>query len=292
MARPGADIVARVERLLGWAPESWRPVHGGYTPTARYAVAAGTRTGFVKIATTEVTAQQINREIAAYAGIAGDFVPRVLAVDPDPQTPILIIEDLSGAAWPPPWAERNVERVLGTVARMHATPTSLAHGGLLEGRKAGWPTVAADPAPFLSLGIVSSAWLDRTLPALIAAENSCRFAGDALTHLDLRSDNLCLTPEGVKFIDWAEACRSAADVDLGFFLPSLAYEGGPLPDRLLPNRPDIAAAVSGFFAFRAGLPQIPLSPFVRRVQRQQLTTALPWAIRALALPPADVTTLR
>ena len=125
------------------------------------------------------------------------------------------------------------------------------------------------------------------MPTLIAAETSAELAGDALTHLDLRSDNLCVTAEGVKFIDWAEACRSAADVDLGFFLPSLAYEGGPLPETIQPDRPDIAALTAGFFAARAGQPDIPLAPFVRRVQREQLSTALPWAIRALDLPPAD-----
>lgn len=286
MPRPAPDIVARVERLLGWSPETWRPVHGGYTPAARYAVAAGRRSGFVKIATTPITVGQINREIVSYAGISGRFVPEMLAAEADPETPILIIEDLSAATWPPPWDERTVGMVLDTIAEMHATPSTLAHGGLLMGREAGWPTVAADPTAFLSLGLVSADWLDRALPALVTAEAACVFRGEALTHLDLRSDNLCITPEGVKLIDWAEACRSAADVDLGFLLPSLAYEGGPLPDTVQPARPDIAAAVSGFFAARAGLPNIPRAPFVRRVQREQLTTALPWAIRALDLPPA------
>lgn len=285
MARPAPEIVARVERLLGWSPETWRPVHGGYTPTARYALASGVRTGFVKIATTQTTAWQINREIVSYSGISGRFVPRLLAADPDPETPILIIEDLSGATWPPPWDDHTVGRVLDTIAEMHATPSTLAHGGLLVGREAGWPTVAADPTPFLSLGLVDPAWLERALPALIAAETACVFTGEALTHLDLRSDNLCITAEGVKLVDWAEACRSAADVDLGFLLPSLAYEGGPLPDAIQPGRPDIAAAVSGFFAARAGLPDIPTAPFVRRVQREQLSAALPWVTRALDLPP-------
>ncbi len=279
------ETVTRVERLLGWTPDTWRPVHGGYTPTARYAVADDRRRGFVKISTTETTAWQMNREIVAYNGISGRFVPRLLAADPDPEVPILIIEDLSDASWPPPWTEPLVAQVLDAVAEMHATPCTLAHGGLLEGREAGWPTVADNPEPFLSLDLVTAAWLDRALPALIAAEQACVLAGDALTHLDLRSDNLCITPEGVKFIDWAEACRSAADVDLAFFLPSLAYEQGPLPDTILPDRPDLAAVVSGFFASRAGLPIIPNAPFVRRVQHEQLTAALPWAIRALGLPP-------
>ena len=125
------------------------------------------------------------------------------------------------------------------------------------------------------------------MPKLIAAEQSCELAGDSLTHLDLRSDNLCITTSGVKFIDWAEACRSDARVDLGFFLPSLAYEGGPPPETVLPDAPDVAALVAGFLAMRAGLPSIPGSPHVRRVQREQLSAALPWAIRALGLPPPD-----
>lgn len=284
MQRPAPHIVARVERLLGWSPETWRPVQGGYTPTARYAVAAGTRSGFVKVATTPITSWQINREIAAYASISGRFVPRVLAADPEPETPILIIEDLSRAIWPPPWDDHQLGAVLDTIAEMHATPSTLAHGGLLIGREAGWPEVAKNPEPFLSLGLVSARWLDSALPALIEAETACEFRGEALTHLDLRSDNLCITSQGVKLIDWAEACRSAADVDLGFFLPSLAHEGGPAPEHIQPGRPDIAALVSGFFAARAGQPDIPMAPFVRRVQREQLSTALPWVIRALGLP--------
>ena len=98
--------------------------------------------------------------------------------------------------------DRSVRLVLDTMAEMHAAPSTLAHGDVLRGREAGWPTVAADPTAFLSLGLVGPAWLDRTLPTLIAAEQSCRLSGDALAHFDLRSDNLCLTANGVKFIDY------------------------------------------------------------------------------------------
>lgn len=283
-AQPDPRDKDRVAALLGWVPETWRPVAGGYTPTARYAVAAGRRSAFVKIATTPVTARMIEREIAAYRDISGPFVPELLGAAPDEKAPILIIEDLSRATWPPPWTPPRVEQVLDAVARMHAAPSALPRGTLLDGRAAGWPTVAENPAPFLALGLVSAPWLDRHLPALLAAEAAAHLHGDALTHLDLRSDNICIAADGVKFVDWAEARRSAAAVDLGFFLPSLAYEGGPRPETILDD-PAIAALVSGFFASRAGLPGIPDAPFVRRVQRRQLSAALPWAIRALALPP-------
>ncbi|MGI8639393.1 MAG: sensor histidine kinase [Pyrinomonadaceae bacterium] len=62
-------------------------------------------------------------------------------------------------------------------------------------------------------------------------------------------------------------------------------EGGPEPEKILPDAPEVAAWVSGFFAARAGLPEISDAPRVRLVQRQQMETALPWAVRALDLPP-------
>lgn len=280
---PAPDIAERIAGILGWRPRDWRTVTGGYTPTARYVATGDHDSVFVKVATTPVTVDMLHREIAAYRAVSGSFVPRLIGYDDDADVPVLIIEDLSEATWPPPWTADHVEQVLAAIAAMHATPTTLPLGGLLDGRDSGWPTIAADPRPFLSLNLVSPEWLELSLPTLIDAERSCQLAGTALTHLDLRSDNLCITRDGVKFIDWAEARRSDPTVDLGFFLPSLAYEGGPLPEAILPDRPDIAALVSGFFAMRAGLPDIPGSPYVRRVQREQLSAALPWTIRALGL---------
>ncbi|HEV2472315.1 MAG TPA: hypothetical protein VGS41_06605 [Chthonomonadales bacterium] len=64
-----------------------------------------------------------------------------------------------------------------------------------------------------------------------------------------------------------------------------AGEGGPAPENLLPDAPEIAAWVSGDFAARAGLPGIPDAPRVRGVQLLQLREALPWAARACGLSP-------
>lgn len=148
--------------------------------------------------------------------------------------------------------------------------------------------MAEDPGPFLSIGIADEHWLNQALPALVSNEGRCQIEGNSLTHWDLRSDNMCLTKDRAIFIDWNNACLSNPQLDLGFWLPSLAYEGGPLPERIMPEAPEIAAWVSGFFAARAGLPGISDAPRVRLVQRQQLETALPWAARALGLsPPAS-----
>ena len=178
-----------------------------------------------------------------------------------------------------------MEQVLERLNILHASaapglPTfAQAHGDLTGG----WAAVAEDPAPFLSLGLASREWLVRALPSLVEAEAACPTGGEAVTHGDLRSDNICLTSSGAKFIDWPGACRSNPELDLGAWLPSLCFEGGPLPEDLLPNAPQVAAWVCGYFAARAGLPVIPDAPFVRRVQREQLTTALPWVSRALKL---------
>jgi hypothetical protein len=56
-----------------------------------------------------------------------------------------------------------------------------------------------------------------------------------------------------------------------------------LPESILPGNPEIAAWICGFFAARAGKPEIVDAPLVRSVQRRQLSAALPWAIRALQL---------
>jgi Ser/Thr protein kinase RdoA (MazF antagonist) len=152
------------------------------------------------------------------------------------------------------------------------------------GRDDGWGAVVRDAQPLLSLKFCSASWLEAALPDLIAAAAACSTEGTALCHGDLRSDNLCLVGGKALLVDWPEACLSNPRLDLGLMLPSLTEEGGPLPEAILQDAPEVAAWVAGFFAGRAGLPPIPGSPGVRPVQVRQLSTALPWARRALGLP--------
>jgi fructosamine-3-kinase len=272
--------------VLGWRPASWRAVFGGYTPARRYVVSDGDRRAFVKVAANPITADMLRREVRAYAAVQGPFMPRFIGWSDDPAAPLLVIEDLSAATWPPPWTAAMIDEVLEQVAAMHAWRVELpALTSFDPDASDGWSAVASDPAPFLSLGLAAPAWLEAALPALVAAEARCSTDGEALTHYDLRSDNICIAADGAKFIDWAAAARGNPALDLGFWLPSLELEGGPAPEAILPGRPEVAAAVSGYFAARAGLPIIPSAPRVRDVQRAQLQTALPWAARALGLPP-------
>jgi hypothetical protein len=227
----------------------------------------------------------LRRELAAYRVVSGPYAPHFLGGEDHPTQPVLLIEDLSAARWPPPWDDAAVADALAAIAAMHestaALPTFAEAGGAKVG---GWSDVARDPAPFLSLGLAGEAWLEQALPALLEAEQACPTAGGSVAHFDIRSDNLCFAARGPVLVDWAAACLADPMLDLGAWRPSLAYEGGPPPEAILPDAPLVAAWVSGFFAARAGLAPIPDAPFVRRVQREQLTTALPWVQKALRLP--------
>jgi thiamine kinase-like enzyme len=155
---------------------------------------------------------------------------------------------------------------------------------------AGWFSVAEAPQHFLSLGLCSSRWLKRALPTLLAAEQTVVLDGDSLVHCDLRSDNLCLRGDSAVLIDWNHACIGNAQLDLMSWLPSLHADGGPEPEEVVGHGHDatgFAAYFSGYWAASAGMPPIPNAPRVRPLQLRQLKVALPWAVRALQLPPLD-----
>jgi aminoglycoside phosphotransferase (APT) family kinase protein len=141
--------------------------------------------------------------------------------------------------------------------------------------------VARDPAPFLDLGLVSQAWLEAALPALLDASQATPLDGTALLHCDMRSDNLCLREGRAIIFDWSHGRRGNPDFDIAFWLPSLALEGGPEPETFGVDA--FAAYVAGFFAGLAGLPPPAGAPAVRGFQLAQLELALPWACRALGL---------
>jgi aminoglycoside phosphotransferase (APT) family kinase protein len=199
---------------------------------------------------------------------------------------VLVIEDLSGARRPPPWSRGDVEAVLEALDAIHNAPAPAWVPSAVEWRDAGsWEVVSREPQPFLSLGLCTRAWLDAALPTLLAATEAAPFAGDALLHFDVRSDNICLRADRAVFVDWNWVAVGNPAVDVAGWLPSLASEGGELPR--VPEADPFAAWVSGFFAARAGLPPPATALRVREVQLAQLREALPWAVQVFGLPPLD-----
>ena len=284
-SKPYLHLLDRVCTLLRSEVLSCTPVGGGYTPATRLLCQTAKGRVFVKAGATPLTADFVRREIEVYRCVSGAFMPQLIAHEDHETEPMLIIEDLSMAHWPPPWTQSMIELVLRQIDAMHEfKPTleqfSKVHGSL----PAGWAAVAKDPVPFMSLKLANEQWLDASLPILVDYESRCPTDGDRLTHCDIRSDNICDAGGRALLVDWNQACRGNPILDLGLWLPSLHYEGGPAPAQVLPRAPEVAAWVSGFFASRAGLPIIPDAPRVREIQQRQLSTALPWVAEALGLP--------
>jgi hypothetical protein len=293
LQRPEDGDVERVAAALKARPVAWERVDRGVqTDAGRWiATTSDGRRAFVKIGWTLDTASWIRDEHLFYARMrAAPFLPRLVGWADDGERPVLALEDLSGAAWPPPWDPRGVEQVIACLEEVAATtpPPDLPAARTSQWGLDGWPEVARDPTPFLSLGLSSAAWLDRTLPVLAEASSGARFDGGALLHFDVRSDNLCLRREHAVLVDWNFACVGNPLFDVAAWLPSLHAEGGPAPEEILPTTDEvarIAALLAGNFAARAPRPEIAEAPHVRLLQRAQLATALPWAARALELPP-------
>lgn len=283
-----ADAVAQLQKLVRSDVVRSRFVGGGYTPTSRWIVQLDDgRSVFVKHAVHDSVVARLRVEYEVYRQLRGAWLPQMIAYQ-DGQHPMLVLEDLSGCDWPPPWDGDRVaavRRALDDVAS-HPVPAGLrpiAESGYAAG---GWPKVAEDPEPFLGLRLCSRRWLDAALPSLLDAADVALLDGDQLCHLDVRSDNLCFRADSqAVLIDWDCAAVGNPEFDVAFWLPSLHLEGGPAPESVMAVTPGIVAIVAGFFASEAGLPQIPHAPGVRGIQSRQLQVALPWAAHALELEP-------
>jgi thiamine kinase-like enzyme len=287
---PSEPDLARMTRALGWRPTSSRPASADRGPSetgARWIVADGRRSAFVKVGATPLTAEWIRREHINYQTIHGAFMPTIAGFDDDGDRPVLALEDLSDADWPPPWSTTTIGAVLDALATVHrlAPPSHLGPEPFEPG--VDWQQIEADPKEFLALGLCSDDWLRRALPALRTASALAPLEGDALVHLDIRSDNVCFRGTRAILIDWSHAALANADLDIAAWLPSLHAEGGSAPETILPGASSFAAWTAGFFCARAGLPDIPEAPHVRPLQRMQARTALAWAARAFDLPPPE-----
>jgi len=278
------DAVARAERILGREASTWARVESrGYSVNEHWTVgfADGTR-AFLKLASIHPSPQWVRDERHVFACVEGPFMPAFLGFE-DGDEPMLVLEDmLPDARWPPPWHPGDVEAVLAALHEVAAAPLHGELPRLADEDWAGWPEVARDPAPFLSTGVVSEAWLEHALPVLFEAAQQAPLDGESLVHCDVRSDNLCIRDGRAVLLDWNHAHVGNPAFDVAFWLPSLALEHGPAPDGFEVD--ELAPVVAGFFAARAGLPPPEGAPRVRAFQRAQLEVALPWACRTLGLP--------
>jgi hypothetical protein len=288
---PPPEETARIARALKVEPVAWREItRRGQTNAAHWLAELpdGNRT-FVKAARGDDTASWIRDEHLFYAQARGaPFLPRMLGWDDDGERPVLALEDLSDADWPPPWDGERVDAVLACLAGVSSAtpPPDLPRAIDSQFDFQGWIEIEDDPEPFLALRLCSRAWLEAAIPVMRYATEIAPLDGDALLHFDVRSDNICFRHGRAILVDWNFACLGNPLADVAAWLPSLHAEGGPRPEEVAPDgAAELAALLAGYFSAHASRPEIPEAPHVRTLQLRQAATALPWAARALGLPP-------
>src|SRR5688500_13026510 len=105
-------LAVSVTRLAGAAAVRGEAVAGGYTWAGRCRVGlADGGSVFVKACVDEPTAGWLRDEYRVYAAVTGRFMPEVRGWEDDGERPVLLLEDLGGAHWPP-WKAGQVERLL------------------------------------------------------------------------------------------------------------------------------------------------------------------------------------
>jgi aminoglycoside phosphotransferase (APT) family kinase protein len=283
---PPRAVERAVAAALGREPSSWQPVVAGHTHAEKWLVDGA----FVKAGNESSARAQIEREARTLAAL-GDvaYVPRVHGFDVVDEWAVLVLEDLSGAQWPPPYPDRG-GALLAAVAEVGATPAPpflRRHDGE---RPYGtyWSRVAADPGPVVELGVCSAAWLERALPELDAAEARVSLAGDELVHNDVWAGNVCHTERGAVLIDWADALVGDRRIDLAYALLSIrAADAEPPPVDFADEAAYAAylAGADGLYASQPAPDWIAHGSVLRAGWLHDFAYALRWAAALLGLPP-------
>ena len=293
--RPGCGTRWSVGSAPGWSRPCPRP--GGFSPgvAARLRLADGRR-AFVKAVGPEPNPDSPGihpseaRNMAALPRSAP--ASRMLWSLDRRGWVALAFEDVDGVHPSLPWRPGELRRVLEMVTAMAAALTRHPHDPSIADRLresfAGWRRLAAAHAAGDDLTGLDP-WAARHLDRLARLEAGWPQAteGSTLLHLDLRADNLLLTPTRVVAVDWPYACAGAAWVDLLLLLPSVAMQGGPDPEPTFAAHPVAAgadpwavttalAACAGYLAEGSHLPPPPGLPTLRAFQHGQAVVALEW----------------
>ncbi len=223
-------------------------------------------------------------------GVRAPFAPVFHGWGEGPAEALLVLEDLSDAHWPPPYPRDPTalfEALAGVAA--HPPPSSLRP---VPPKVPSWPQVRAQPGPFLDLDVCQPSWFARYAAELEQAEAAAEPHGEQPVHFDVWSGNVCFAPRGVVLVDWAEARRGNAALDVAFAVLSVLAEGGERPPGLrLPDEAAWASYLAGDLALRAPQPLPDWAEPDSTLQddlRGDLAHALRWTAAALELPPPHV----
>ena len=204
---------------------------------------------------------------------------------------ILCFQDIEGTNPALPWEDDELLRVLEalTVTSAALTPSPIeAPAATTPGGSNHWRQLASQPQSIALLPGLDD-WVQDNIDLLseLEASSETAAAGDTLAHCDLRADNIVLNRRDVFFVDWPHARIGAPWLDLAYFLPSVAMQGGPLPDEVFWRHPlarfakpqdvsSVLAGLAGFMVHDATQPPPPGIPTLRRFQLAQGQQAVRW----------------
>ncbi len=290
-----AQVRTAAETVLG-APVARELVQtGGFSPglASRLTLADGRRV-FAKAINADRNPRSpglYRREIEVMAALPDTIpAPRLRWSYDDGDWVMLVLDDIEGRMPAEPWDRAELSRVLLTLERLSEslTPSPIVAMSIVDDLAENfrsWQTIAGD----LTLVRRLDAWTQANLGRLAALETGWSDAarGDTLLHADLRADNLLLTEDRVKVVDWPYVVTGAPWVDALLFLPSVAATSTVDLDEVWRGfRPAraadadavnaVLAAVVGDYLYQSLLPTQANLPTLRVHQRARGLAALSW----------------
>jgi len=298
---PWAEVPAAVRQWAGGLREGGiegtSDLPGGFSPGATTRLSFRSGDLFVKavgLELNEVSPTLHRREIEISAVLPPHAVlPRLVESYDDGDWVALAFEAVDGRMPRHPWDPVELSACLSAVAEMHEAltppPSLTINSTAMQFRDAfgGWARLASGALP---VGLDD--WSGRHLDRLAALESGWEAAslGGTLVHGDLRADNMLLTADGAVVVDWPQASIGAPIFDLVCWAPSVALEGGPLPEELMARQPAwaqtdpdvvvaLVAAVAGYMVHHSLQPAPPGLPTLRPFQAAQGEVSCGWLAR-------------
>jgi aminoglycoside phosphotransferase (APT) family kinase protein len=315
-----AALREKIAGLVGEPIAKGEIVYGGFGPTATFALTTtsgakhfvkGTHPGNTKEG--HIAVLRECRGLTNYPELAA-FGPRYLGMAEEDGWTLAVLEFAARGKAVPPWSAADAQRAIEHVAAFHgATPARVATelrdimSSDLLAKGSNWHSLndARVRGSFVQLFAEPDSaerWLRAHLNTLIGLKAQVPGGPRSWVHMDIRSDNFVFADDGrLLLVDWPVLSYGPRLLDIAFFLPSLEGEGGPACADGLSRyaaaagltfaAADLAiatATVAGFFAARAGEPEIAALPRLRWIQKLQLFPALGWMCDQLGIehPPA------
>ncbi len=274
-------VRAAVDAALGAPVSATQDIHGGMSPgpAALLDLRDGRRV-FAKASSAtvnETTVALYRRELAVLAALPRRTPAPTLVAAIEVADWLAVITTAVPGASPLEWDSTAVSATLAALDTLPAAPPPLPSLREVAPALDGWadlaehrvrPQDAWESSYAAALARVEWGWQDWT-------------EGGRLTHADLRTDNLVLTPDGTAvLVDWAYGCAAAPWVDCALLAADLAASGRTQPGlELLDNLPAEAArlvvAYAGMLRRNSTRPPHPGLPTFRGWQRARYDALRP-----------------